>query len=347
VNETANKKTSGMTQNDSTAEKEKVPGVLNIPRLFEAEALSLLEAVERGKLLHGTKNIRDSGGPLEVRLRSLLADRMPEGIQVKTGYLYDLESNCTPQIDAMLLSGEDNHTMMTTQEGAVYAPFTGVLATIEIKSSVGDVAKQLRQTNEIIKSIKRMAKVLRQRRNADIDHKVVSVLFYASSTDAKFDDFKKWCTENRADMPTYVVFLDRGYIIAAQHLMHSLLKFEEPQPVGFDDYHNGDRHHLWAPKEDSEFKRGNVLLWLYFTLLNVADRFNGRLREPDPLNEYRMNGDKSIKSFATSFIEDAVSRYGLYTKGSLEDLEGWPEVTAKKAEEPAKKVAGEAVNKKD
>ena len=142
-----------MAQNDEMNEKEKVPGFLNIPRLFEAEALSLLEAVERGKLLHNTKNIRDSGGPLEARFRTLLADRMPEGIQVRTGYLYDIESNCTPQVDAMLINGSDNHAMMTTEEGAIYAPFTSVLATIEIKSSVGDVAKQLSQTNNIVKEI--------------------------------------------------------------------------------------------------------------------------------------------------------------------------------------------------
>lgn len=319
-----------MEQNEAPVEKEKVRGSINIPRLFAADALSLLEAVERGRLLHGTKNIRDSGGPLETRFRSLLADRMPEGVQVRTGYLYDIESNCTPQIDAMLISGSDNHTMMTTEEGAIYAPFTSVLTTIEIKSSVGDVEKQLSQTNNIVKDIKKMEKDLLERRPNYDRRKIVSVLFYACSEKAKFSDFKKWYMDNPGDMPTYVVFLDRGYILAGQHLVHDLLTWNEEQPLRFQDHDNAADYHVFAPKDDSVHKSGNTLLWLYYALLNIVDRFNGQVSTPDPIGEYPIGGKKFAPSYATAFIQDAYDRYGVYSKGALKNLNDWPIAPKKK-----------------
>ena len=308
-------------------EKEKVRGILNIPRLFEAEALSLQEAVERGKLLHGTKNIRDSGGPLEARFRLLLAQRMPEGVQVKTGYAYDIESNCTPQIDAMLISGQDNYTMMTTDEGAIYTPFTSVLTTIEIKSSVGKAANQLMQTNKIVKDIKIMERDLLNRRPGYDRRKLVSVLFYATSKDAKLADFRDWYEKNTNDMPTYVVFLDRGYILAARNLIHDLLTWDEEQPLKFHDHDNASTYHLWEPKDNSVHKSGKTLLWLYYALLNIVDRFKGQLPIPDPIGEYPLDGKKFASSFATAFIHDAVERYPVYSKGALTTLDDWP-VTA-------------------
>jgi hypothetical protein len=318
-----------MQQNEVIVEKEKISGVLNIPRLFEAEALSLQEAVERGKLLHSTKNIRDSGGPLEARFRSLLADRMPEGVQVKTGYAYDIESNCTPQIDAMLINGSDNHTMMTTEEGAVYAPFTSVLTTIEIKSSVGNVAKQLIQTNNIVRDIKKMGGDLLKRRPGYDRRKIVSVLFYATSKGAKLADFKEWYVKNPNDMPTYVVFLDRGCILAGQNFIHDLLTWDEPQPLKFQDHDNAASYHLWTPPDNSIHKSGKTLLWLYYAFLNIVDRFNGQLAIPDPNGGHSLDGKKFAPSYATAFIHDAVERYALYSKGALTMLDDWPVVAGK------------------
>jgi hypothetical protein len=290
-------------------EPEKVPGNLDIPRLFQAEALSLFEAVERGKLLHGTKNIRDSGGPLEVRLRKLLTDRMPRGIQVGHGYLYDVDSNCTPQVDAMLLSEQDNHTMMTTEDGAIYAPFTSALAVLEIKSSVGDMAKQLRQTREIVMRTRKMAGALRERRASGpgaVLPDPVSVLFYATSNGAKFSSLRDWYAENDFFTPTYVVFLDRGCIVAQRHISTEVLDFGEPLPVGFDDYRNPAARCLCSPQIEDEYGPGRALLWLYFTLLNVANQFNGNLRP------------------ASDFIRDASQRFALKVVGELESCTDWP-----------------------
>jgi hypothetical protein len=292
----------------TTDEPTKVPGNLDIARLFQAEALSLFEAVERGKLLHGTKNIRDSGGPLEVRLRKLLADRMPRGTQVGHGYLYDVDSNCTPQVDGLLLSEQDNHTMMTTEDGAIYAPFTSALAVLEIKSSVGDMVKQLQQTKEIVLRTRKMAEELRQRRTGAgaVLAAPLSVLFYATSKDAKLSSLRDWYAQNGWPTPTYVVFLDRACIVAQRHLSSELLDFGEPLPVGFDDHRNPAARCLCAPQDEDAYASGRTLLWLYFTLLNAASQFNGNLRP------------------ASDFIRDASKRFALKVVAELESSNDWP-----------------------
>lgn len=290
-------------------EPTKVPGNLNLPRLFQAEALSLLEAVERGKLLHGTKNIRDSGGPLEARLRGLLSDRMPSGVQIAKGYLYDVDSDCTPQIDAMLLASADNHSMMTTEDGAVYAPFASALVILEIKSSIGDVSRQLEQTCEIVSRIKKMGIALRERSHFGSGSTLpnpISVLFYASSSGAKLKDFQDWHASHRGAMPTYVVFLDRACILTARNFVSEVFDFGEGPSIGFSDYLNPASICLCSSEIQDEHRQGRVLLWLYFSLLNVATRSAGTLRP------------------ASDFIGDAVRRYQLQVFGELETAVDWP-----------------------
>lgn len=46
-------------------------GYLNLVGLFQAEAASLLHAVQRGGLIHKTRNIKDSGALLETRFREI------------------------------------------------------------------------------------------------------------------------------------------------------------------------------------------------------------------------------------------------------------------------------------
>src|SRR5258708_6367152 len=128
-----------MTDMRKEGEETKKPGHIDLVRLFEAEARDLAASVERGRLLHGTKNIKDSGAPLEARLRNLLASKMPAQFRVVQGYLFDVDSNCTPQIDAMIVDARDCHELMVSGEGAVYLPFTSALVAFEIKNATGNI----------------------------------------------------------------------------------------------------------------------------------------------------------------------------------------------------------------
>jgi hypothetical protein len=233
---------------------------------------------------------------------------MPRGVEVGHGYLYDVDSNCTPQIDAMLLSAPDNHSMMMTEDGAVYAPFASALAVIEIKSSVGDVTKQLKQTAEIVSRIHRMASELRGRRtgSGSVLPRPVSVLFYASSVDAKLDEFRKWYVDASFVAPTYVVFLDRACILAQRNHLHELLDYEVPPPIDFNDHRNAASWHLCSPEPRDAYRCGRALLWLYFALLNAANQFGGNTRP------------------ASDFIRDASERFALRAVESLGSASDWP-----------------------
>ena len=68
------------------SEKKKEPGEIDFVRLFEAEVIELLAAVKRGKVLHKTKNIRESGAPFEAGFRELLRSKLPSTYRVLTGY---------------------------------------------------------------------------------------------------------------------------------------------------------------------------------------------------------------------------------------------------------------------
>jgi hypothetical protein len=51
-------------------------GSIDLVKLFQADAIELMSAVARGQVLHGTKNIRESGSPLEVSFRRFLRARL-------------------------------------------------------------------------------------------------------------------------------------------------------------------------------------------------------------------------------------------------------------------------------
>lgn len=195
-------------------------GEINIVGLFEAEAAALLQAADRGLILHKTHNTRDSGALLESTFRQIVGSRLPPQAQMAHGYLYDLESTCTSQIDAMLLSAADNYPMMAVEGEAIYAPFTSCRAYVEIKASAREVAKQLGQVANISARIAEMASTLGPHRaGTAMPERVGSVLLYENSTGVKAKPFARWFSKNPSK-PTLVVFLDKAVVISRRPILN-------------------------------------------------------------------------------------------------------------------------------
>jgi uncharacterized protein DUF6602 len=286
------------------------PGKLDIVGLFQAEANSLVDAVSRGQLLHKTKNIRDSGAPLERKLRAVLADRLPAQVELKHGYLFDVESKCTPQIDAMLLAASDNHPIMSAESEGIYAPFTSARAFLEIKSSFGDLTKQLNQTKAIISRIRSMREEMKKRQSQVLaDRKiprVISILFFVNSMDAKVSDFTAWLESNQlTDFPTYTVLLDKGRILARRNRANQLFEFDESAGIDFEDYRNAGDLCLCRPNKMDQYAPGRTLAWIYFMLLHHASK------TADPGNLIRV------------FTKDAVERFAIVPVKPLHELAVW------------------------
>jgi hypothetical protein len=118
---------------------------IDIPREFNNLADDLGRAVDRGRILHETKNIRDSGVPFEHLFRKIIGSRLPEPYRMRTGFLFDGQSNVTPQIDAVIVDTTTSHEIFTSEEGAGYLPYASASVVFEIKNSLLDPAKSIEQ----------------------------------------------------------------------------------------------------------------------------------------------------------------------------------------------------------
>lgn len=292
-------------EDSSYSEKVKKPGHINMVRLFQAEALDLFGAVERGRLLHGTHNRRDSGAPLEVRWREFLQARLPFQFHVTHGYLFDSQSNCTPQIDTMILNSADCHQLMTSTEGSAYAPFTSALAIMEIKNSAYDVSSSLDQLAGVAKSIQNMKTTLRARRggNGNTLPETISVMLFADSKNAKLEEFREWYGKHIDAVPTYTVLLDRGAIILKRSLLYELSDWDEH--VDFNETRNGAIPYLCMPEVIDDNLAGRALLWLYFAIV------------------VHTNFSEGNKGNISEFAKDAAINFKLKDVAKLSDVADW------------------------
>lgn len=294
------------------------PGEINIVGLFEAEAAALLQATERGKILHKTHNIRDSGALLESTFRQIIGRRLPPQAQMAHGYLYDLDSTCTPQIDAMVLSAADNYSMMTAEGDAIYAPFTSCRAYVEIKSSVRNVERELDQVTNIYNKITSMTMKLRGLPlGIKMPKQVGSVLLYANSDNASAEMFAQWFSAKKNEGPTLVVFLDKAVVLSRRSGLNSLFDMGESNRLEFFYPFLGGEPYLYKPnvKTLSE-ARGRVLLWLYYWLL-----YRATLEEVDKTPQQEQGSQRQLPP-VSAFIAAASNNFPLLEAKKLDDCIG-------------------------
>lgn len=288
----------------------KKQGAIDLVRLFQAEALDLIGAVARGRVLHGTHNIRDSGAPLESQLREFLQSRLPSQFKVTQGYLFDSQSKCSPQIDAMIVNSADCHELMVSPEGSGYLPFTSALAVIEIKNSARNVADNLDQLMSVVTSIKTMQSDLHKRRPGAGERleEPISVMFFGDSGDSKLEDFKVWFKKAGRNVPTYTVLLDRAVILANRGGMYAYFDGDDEPAIDFYEHRNGHTPFLCIPEICDESKMGRALLWLYFAIVahtNLCDGNMGKI---------------------LAFTNDAMLSYRLRAVSPLSEIDNWKAV---------------------
>lgn len=300
------------------ATKAPTPGKINIVGLFEAEAAALIQAADRGKILHDTRNIRDSGSLLESTFRQIIGRRLPPQAQMAHGYLYDLDSACTPQIDAMVLSAADNYSMMTAEGDAIYAPFTSCRAYVEIKSSVRDAGKELDQVTNISTKITSMkAKLKGLPLGIKMPKRVGSVLLYANSDNASADKFAQWFSAGKKEGPTLVVFLDKAVVISRRSELNSLFDMGEINHLEFFYPFLGKVACLYKPNAKTLSEaRGRVLLWLYYWLL-----YRATLEEVDETPPQEQGSQRQLPP-VSAFIAAASNNFPLLEAKKLDDCIG-------------------------
>jgi hypothetical protein len=254
--------------------KPKKPGKIDLVRLFESAAIELLAAVRRGQILHGTKNIRESGSPLESSFRQFLGTKLPNVYRVLTGYLVGINSACTPQIDAVVVSSVECHELMTSAEGASYTPFAGALAVCEVKNTTYNVAASLKQMSNILTSIASMRRTVRQYSNSggELDEPL-SIVLFADSAECDLTAFAAlYASDKKKKLPTYTLLLDRGAIIASKS---PLIAYDD-EALGFSESKGPGELGLCVPVIQDEMVRGRALLWIYLTIADHLSGIGGR-----------------------------------------------------------------------
>jgi len=294
-------------ENQEETESPKKRGHIDLVALFQAEANDLLNSVKRGRLMHATKNIRDSGAPFEKTFRDIWATRLPSITSILHGYLFDLQSNCTPQIDAILIDAGEDYRFMSSPDGANYLPYTCAIAVFELKTSAVKAHKHLDQLAAISSSIAGMRNASCQPHSSGpIYHPPLSVMIFAESRGAKWSDLKGWYERNQGKTPSLVLFLDRGMIIANRsHLEASYA--ERNSKLTFYEATGHGVPFVFAPQEDSQKTiQGRAFLWLYFALLA------------------RINFHRGNNSHILGFTNDAASAYEIFSRGAVSTADDWP-----------------------
>jgi len=302
-----------------TEEKVKNHGNIDLVSIFQAEAEKLLNAVVRGKLLHKTGNIRESGAILEHEFREFLQTKVPSQFRVMQGYLFDVNSKCTPQIDAMIVNSMECHELMTSVDGSGYLPFTSVLAVIEIKNTTYGIKKSLTQLAKITIEIENMKTEMKRAMSPKKPQlfEQISIMFFANSSNSKPSEFIEYYSNQTNRVPTYTVLLDRGIIIANQSLFYDLFDVKESENLGFHDHQSAGEPCLYIPdnpeNHNNDFKAGGVLLWLYFTLMAHLNKSEQNQRQILAFTEhanltYPMKKISALKDFNTSDSFDLIKK---------------------------------------
>lgn len=246
------------------AKREK-PGRIDLTGIFAAVANELMGAIARGRLLHRTKNIRDSGTPFEVAVREQLSALLPRAFSVQQGFLFDAEGDCTPQLDCFLCSAVRAQAVFVAPEGAVYAPFSDAWAIGEVKVSNADMPKHLTQVSDRIAAVKAMRAKLKAR-GASFPE-LTSFLVVGDCPASSDEAVAQHWAERSHDFPDLIVLLGAGELIL-QPTTHALLFEDQSDEVSPLDFRGHSLSVFGSGDDDPDARMGNVLSWFFFALLH-------------------------------------------------------------------------------
>ena len=255
--------------------KKGTKGEINLQGIFSAISGEFLAAVEQGRILHASHNIRDAGAPLETVVREAFSKLLPSSFSLNHGYLFDTNSVCTPQIDLIISSSQKSQVMLRAPDGATYSPFSDAYAIGEIKASVGDTTKHLKQVSKQIKSVLEMRRSLYQ--GPSHSHRppnLISFLIFGDSNGVKLEKIAKQWQEDSDGFPDYVFLLDQGEIIIKPNGLFDFFGDSDPK-VSPSEQIAGNELTGWTAGSTDEERRGNALLWLFYAVLDRLRRCEG------------------------------------------------------------------------
>jgi hypothetical protein len=274
---------------------------IDMPREFNNLADDLVRAVDRGRILHKTNNIRDSGAPFEYLFRKIIGSRLPEPYRMRTGFLFDSQSNVTPQIDAVIVDTTTSHEIFTSEEGAGYIPYASASVVFEIKNSLQNPKKTIKQIDAILSSLSKMqnaAKKCDPEQRPLIDP--LSLLVIGDSNSIEIRKLQNTLESQSLKCPNFIYLVDVGLVLARE------VNFFVTKTRGFLERGNGEWY-IYGQPEGVEYSKGRTLLWIYFAVLAAV-------KEVTP----------QAQGIYAEFVQSIEHQYPLTKLEMLSDTSAWP-----------------------
>lgn len=74
---------------------------MSLVNQFKINLIQLLGKVDEGRVIHGMKNIRESGHPFETAFKNMLRRQIPSGYIINSGYFYSPDDLLSSEVDVM------------------------------------------------------------------------------------------------------------------------------------------------------------------------------------------------------------------------------------------------------
>lgn len=271
------------------------PAEIRLKELFEIDAIELVSARRKGRIIHATKDVSQSGISIETTLRRILQARLPGGYHVGHGHVVDKTLSSSGQFDVIISDSFANPFLLKTDGDSEYVPIEAVYAVGEVKSCYARKENQFEKFTKHLHELHSLSRApaegnfylmngkgrgalitgdssdKRPRKNP-----LFSFMFFCETGDFKPEHVRDlYKSHDKKYLPSVVCFLDSGSLVYGQFSnfdKETTSRFHYTPEVGdiYDLVEEGSSERLtsrWLYHcYEGEFKMGTNLALLYFLL---------------------------------------------------------------------------------
>jgi|GEM_PF-5587426 len=106
-----------------------------LSNVYKTYADFLLQSDDVAKILHSQANISATGNQIEISLRKLLLELLPNKVHIGQGHIVDKKGALSYQQDLILSENINSKSLFKTLDGTEFFAYESVFATCEVKKS--------------------------------------------------------------------------------------------------------------------------------------------------------------------------------------------------------------------
>lgn len=231
-------------------------------KVLNSEVKAILEAREKGKLLHQSSDIKAAGDEVEQTIRRILRTKLPPSYYLGHGHVVDHRWFSSPQYDIILSNRSSVPPLFKSENGTEYFAYETIFAVGEIKSTY---RRDQNYIGKFIESCRRLRKLQRQKvdeRGQMYRNPLLTFMLFVDSGDFEADHVEEmYLSAVTTELPNIVCFLDKGLIMSVQFALND---FGEKVPLKVNTI-----------PEFSGTVEKRCTHWTLFNFSNDADKLGG------------------------------------------------------------------------